>query len=288
MGEVAASLIGLKLAYGQPPLVYQERAVVEALVRNHLYEPNGVPPRIAVPPWLVRDNSGMVYKYSSFSGYVSLSLDRVWTYIHLARDLSPSLDMNTFPRPEIYLAGPFPYHSMNIVLGEDLRTSTLVVNPDPDPRAYVASEVKEVRSWREAIGAIKAGHDFHRVALVEEPLAGRAEAAPTPAKTRIVAFEPERIVVETETGGPGLLVLAESWYPGWMAWVDGRETSCLPANAWMRAVRLPAGRHEVVLRFESRYLALGALVSALSAGLLLAASRSRAWRASSWPGTSRS
>jgi hypothetical protein len=280
VGELGASLIGLKLAYGWPPLVYREREVVEALARNGLYAPDGVPPRISVPPWVIRDNAGMLYKHSSFSGYVALSLDRVWTYLHAVHDLAPSLDMNTFARPEIYLAGPFPYRSMNLVLGMDPHTTALVVNPDPDPRAYLTREAMVVSDWRAAIRTMKGGHDHHRVALVEKQLAGpAADASGEPGQALILAFEPERVVVATRSPGPALLVLAEAWYPGWSARVDGRPAECLPANAWMRAVPVPPGTHEVVLRFESTYLLPGALVSTLAAALMVIALRRSSGRA---------
>jgi uncharacterized membrane protein YfhO len=62
-----------------------------------------------------------------------------------------------------------------------------------------------------------------------------------------------------------VLVLAEAWYPGWRAWVDGRETPCGPANVWARAAVVPAGDHEVRFEYRSRTLRAGAVLSALGA-----------------------
>jgi uncharacterized membrane protein YfhO len=71
-------------------------------------------------------------------------------------------------------------------------------------------------------------------------------------------------VRQARSDAPGLLVVAEPWYPGWQARVDGDVAPCLPVNAWMRGVPLAAGSHEVVLSFRSRWLAPGLALSALT------------------------
>jgi uncharacterized membrane protein YfhO len=83
-------------------------------------------------------------------------------------------------------------------------------------------------------------------------------------------------VLETEASSPSLLVLAEAWYPGWSATVDGAPAAVVPANAWMRGVPLPAGRHRVELRFRSPWQLPGALLALLTAaGLAILVRRER-------------
>jgi uncharacterized membrane protein YfhO len=122
------------------------------------------------------------------------------------------------------------------------------------------------------------GHDPHQEALVETAtsLPARDETGAPPGSVAITAFEPERIMLSTESASSALLVLAEAWYPGWSATVDGRDAPCIPANGWMRAVLLSPGRHQVSMRFRSRWLAPGALVSfATAVALAAAAERER-------------
>jgi uncharacterized membrane protein YfhO len=56
-------------------------------------------------------------------------------------------------------------------------------------------------------------------------------------------------------------VLADSSYPGWKAYVDGREQEVLRANLFFRAVVLPAGDHVVEFRYQPRSFALGMILS---------------------------
>jgi hypothetical protein len=78
---------------------------------------------------------------------------------------------------------------------------------------------------------------------------------------QILVYEPERVVVEAEP--PGVLVLADSWYPGWEATVDGEPTAIRPAWGILRAVALPGDdtAHEVVFEYHSRPFEVGAAIS---------------------------
>jgi hypothetical protein len=63
---------------------------------------------------------------------------------------------------------------------------------------------------------------------------------------------------------PGYLVLAYTYFPGWRAVVDGRPTEILRANYAFMALPLRPGEHQVVLRYQSVSLMLGAFISGLS------------------------
>jgi hypothetical protein len=275
-----AALATLDLARASPPaktawvfpvLRDAERPLRDLLAQRGLYEPSGTPPRIAVPPTGVRENAGVFYGWSNFGGYQAVSLARVWEYAHAALGIPPSTE-TTFVSESIYERGPFPYDSMNLVVGVDPATGRFTGRYDADPRAYVATAARVVGGWREAIAAMRDGHDFHHVALVEPGVPLSLPESPPAgvfANASIVSFAPEHIVVESRSRAPGLLVLAEPWYPGWAAWVDGIPAPCFPVNAWMRATVVPPGTRLVSFRFRSRLLGWGLATSASSLLALL-------------------
>jgi uncharacterized membrane protein YfhO len=86
----------------------------------------------------------------------------------------------------------------------------------------------------------------------------------------IVAYAPERVEIDVQAERPGLLVLSDTYFPGWRAWVDDVETEILRANGLFRAVALSAGVHRVRFEYRPASLRFGAALSAASLGLLCA------------------
>jgi hypothetical protein len=251
-----------------------ERVVTMTLERAGLLRDGAPPPRALVPYPVIRDDSGMLHGFSNPSGYVALTLGSVWAYLHESLGLAAPVEVNTFPSPEIYDFGPFPYRSAGVVLGYDRATGQLVLNSDPDPRSYVAHAVEGVPDIHAAIARLRAGQDRHHATIVGPADSAASPSEPWPyARAEIVAFEPERMEVDVDSAAPGMLVVAEAWYPGWRAEVNGRESACRPVNGWMRGVEVPAGRSRVVLAFRSSYLGYGAALSLVSLVLCLAALR---------------
>ena len=60
---------------------------------------------------------------------------------------------------------------------------------------------------------------------------------------------------------PGFVVLADTYYPGWEARVNGAPAHIYRANHAFRAVWLPAGEHEIEFRFHLPGLRTGVVIS---------------------------
>jgi hypothetical protein len=99
---------------------------------------------------------------------------------------------------------------------------------------------------------------------------GGIEGGQLAATVDVVTYEATRVVIEAGLSGPGWLVLSDTHYPGWEATVDGRPATIYRANGCVRALPLEAGQHKVVFRFRPRSFYLGALISGVSAMLLMA------------------
>ena len=84
-------------------------------------------------------------------------------------------------------------------------------------------------------------------------------------KAQIVSWSPGRVEVAVDSDLGGVLALHDTWYPGWVAEIDGKPTPILRADVLFRAVEVPPGRRRVVFRFEpfSRANLLAALMVAL-------------------------
>ncbi len=85
----------------------------------------------------------------------------------------------------------------------------------------------------------------------------------------IVQYTPNLVLIEAMTERPSVLVLADTYFPGWEATVDGGPALVLPANALLRGVPLPApGKHRVEFRFRPRSVVIGGVISLGSLAML--------------------
>ena len=75
---------------------------------------------------------------------------------------------------------------------------------------------------------------------------------------------PNTVFIEAHTPSPGFLVLRDTYYPGWIAFVDGVQTEIQRADYLFRAVYLSEGSHRVVFPFRPLSVKLGAVISLLS------------------------
>jgi len=120
-------------------------------------------------------------------------------------------------------------------------------------RAWVAHGTSVAANEQAALERLLApDFDPRREVILEAPLAsvGAAPAADPPTPARVSVVSPTLVEVAAELPRPGILVLSESWFPGWVASVNGAPAEILRADYVLRGVALGAGSQRV--RFEYR------------------------------------
>ena len=65
-------------------------------------------------------------------------------------------------------------------------------------------------------------------------------------------------------------MIGDAWWPRWVAEIDGAAAPVLAADALVRAVPFPAGRHRLAMRYRPPEVGAGLALSALGLLLLLA------------------
>src|SRR5262249_20877032 len=102
------------------------------------------------------------------------------------------------------------------------------------------------------------------VVLPRDPLPPGGRQAFTPATW--TSRTPDTVLIEVSTRAPGLLVVGNTWMPGWEARVNGSREAVLRGNHAQQVVPLrSAGDHRVVLRYRPPGLVPGVAVSGASA-----------------------
>lgn len=90
-------------------------------------------------------------------------------------------------------------------------------------------------------------------------------------ETRITTLldAPEHLVVEVENAIPGILVLSDTYAPGWRATVNGQRAPILKANGLFRGIALGPGSHTISFEYRPLSIIAGAIISVVTLVLLV-------------------
>jgi hypothetical protein len=83
----------------------------------------------------------------------------------------------------------------------------------------------------------------------------------TSAKILVSRFGTQSVDVEADAAEPSLVVVAQTYYHNWHAYVDNQPAALLRANHAFQAVQIPNGTHKIHLAYEDRAFRIGAVIS---------------------------
>lgn len=209
------------------------------------------------------------YHYESVGGYHGAKLRLAQDYIEeLYRDPATGLpNANALDMLGVrYVISPSPLPGLDVVYQGEQTGLFVLENTDVPPRAWLVGETEVASDPPAAWARLQdPAFDLRRTALLYEPL----DMAPAPvdsvsmANVRMQSWSLHEIVLDVATDAPRLLVLSEIYYPaGWEAAVGGEEASIVQVDHMLRGVPVPAGAHEVVLRFDPPRHRIGVAVGA--------------------------
>ena len=133
----------------------------------------------------------------------------------------------------------------------------------PLPRAFLVRNYR-VSPATEILDAMrKRRFDPSMEVILEEAPAGLALPVNLPAEgsATITSRKANEVTIETVSEHETILVLSESYYPGWRAEVDGARKEVMRANYVFRALPLSEGKHTVVFKFKPTSFFLGVAIS---------------------------
>jgi hypothetical protein len=190
----------------------------------------------------------------AFTGPGGLEKEREWA---LKQDVQVLRNLAVYPRAWV-VHGARVIRAINGLSREDRNVPMQEILFQNDP------------VWKDPTRAV---YDPREVAWVEQEDRDRLahfirgfSREPSEAAT-VTRLEADRVEVEANLRRPGLVVLAEVYYPGWTLTIDGKPAAVYRVNRAMRGVAVEAGRHHLVYTFLPRSFRVGLACSA--AGLVL-------------------
>ena len=239
-------------------------------------------------------NTWSVYGFDDVRGYASLfsrrylqfartwenkSLDGVgWVQIYLtqANERRHLLDLMNVRYVLFTPKSALETQYTGLELVERNDEGALYRNPTALPRAFLVHQAEVVADDAQLLRRLaQATFPISTTVLLREAAPPLAPAQ-TGARERvtITRYMPSSITVAVEASAPAMLILSDSYYPGWWATVDGEPASVYAADWMLRGVAVPAGAHSVVFTYAPSSVRIGAILSVVGlivvAGILLA------------------
>lgn len=88
-------------------------------------------------------------------------------------------------------------------------------------------------------------------------------------RVQLTSYQPNELKYTIDSDKGGIVVFSEVYYPGWTATIDGKSAELGRVNYILRALKVPAGHHEVTLEFRPSSVSTTNAIAYVALGLVL-------------------
>lgn len=130
------------------------------------------------------------------------------------------------------------------------------------PRALIVGNAEFIVDKNEVLSRLSdPSFDPHSTVILETRKNQTGNKSPIQSRVNFIRYEPNMIEMGTVSDQNGYLLLNETYYRGWRAFVDGVESTVYRANYEYKAIELPSGSHRVRFAFRPVSLQIGLAVT---------------------------
>ncbi|HEV3329486.1 MAG TPA: YfhO family protein [Bryobacteraceae bacterium] len=117
------------------------------------------------------------------------------------------------------------------------------------PRAWAVHRLQQAHDSEEGKHLINERvaelHDMAFLLQTPPPV----ETCSMPDKVELVEHVPNRVSIQATMGCKGMVILSDTFFPGWHATIDGNSAPIYEVNEAMRGVLVPAGNHTLTFQY---------------------------------------
>ena len=148
------------------------------------------------------------------------------------------------------------------------------------PRAYIVGGTSSHRDPFDVLRRLSSKSFDPSKEVIVDAAVHLAPSGGQHGEVAITDYQDRKVNIHARLDSPGILVLTDSYYPGWKVFVDQQEKEILRANYLFRGVELTPGNHTVEFVYDPASFRIGLAISLITAVLVLAIPMSaRLWRA---------
>lgn len=236
-------------------------------------------------------NVGMVYGISDIRGYDSIIPKQYADYMRL---LAPQDELLFNRIAPFYSPDPFDSQLFNLLNVKYVLTTRALPNAgyslvyDDEikiyrndrvlPRAFMVPQARVIVDREALLQEMKRLDPTSEVLIEENPINTSAQTCPY-SPVSIEKYAGSEVIIKSAQVCGGWLVLADSYFPGWIAQIDEQDTHLYKADFNFRSVFVPAGAHTIRFKYSPVSLRVGIIASFLGVmALVLVAAYLLWWR----------
>lgn len=139
----------------------------------------------------------------------------------------------------------------------------ILENKHAYPRAFLVTDYTVLQDSQKILDMLFASSTNLSQTIVIEKQLKMPKLTATEKSLQIASYTSNKITLKSKTNGSSLLFLSDTFYPGWHAYVDGKETEILRADFAFRAIALPEGKHTITFTYWPLSFIAGLVLAAI-------------------------
>jgi hypothetical protein len=176
------------------------------------------------------------------------------TYFRIFTNSQGSIEIKNL---QIYEVNIYHYNNYNVLQNDDV---LILENKNVLPRFYFVKEVKNVDDNEETKGILwdenviwnSQRFDPHETAIISGADFKNKYFNTAASELNIIQYLNNKVSLETNSKYEEFLTFSDKYYPGWSAFIDGKETEIFKTNGILKGIIIPEGKHFVEFRFVPR------------------------------------
>lgn len=159
-------------------------------------------------------------------------------------------------------------HTPNLKEVYSDNVTAVLENQDSLERAYLTPKAVIASDSGMLSAMVEKTFPFHSIALTED-IDFQNKESTVSGNLDYKLLTNSHVQVKTSSEQDSYLVVLDGFYPGWKAFIDGKETKIHRTNYDFRGVLVPAGSHIVDFKYQPKSILYGALVTSVSLMIMI-------------------
>ncbi|MFH1825505.1 MAG: YfhO family protein [Candidatus Firestonebacteria bacterium] len=213
-------------------------------------------------------NQNMQYKIYFTGGYESINVKRYNDFFNAVIKKPKTRYLSLINAKYLFTNKDLELSLLKLV--KDFKVVKIYKNDVLLPHCYFTRNIKLVNNERDAFSYIFSDEFDPRKEVVIE---GRGVEVVNNEKNASLAdkdivnieeYKSNIVKIKADISQDGMIVLNDTYYPGWRVYVDGQEEKIYPANYIYRGVQVKKGNHKIEFIFRPATFVIGAIISLIS------------------------